>query len=109
MASDDFSGVTVAFDAASYVKGATMTLTVSGKNKHTSDGTDTHETVIVTATIQSPGGVTSTIQSQSVDVTTPVPGGETMEDVTIVSVSDGSSRAYTAKAGSSGHSMTATA
>lgn len=109
MASDDFSGVTVAFDAASYVKGATMTLTVTGQNKHTSDGTTTHETVIVTATVQSPSGVTTSVQSQPVDVATTTPGGVTNEDVTLVSASDGSARVYTPKAGSGGHSLTAVA
>lgn len=109
MASDDFSGVTVSFDAASYVKGATMTLTVSGQNKHTSDGATTHETVIVNATVQSPGGTTSILQSQPVDVATTTPGGVTLEDVTIVSASDGSARVYASKTGSGGHSLTAVA
>lgn len=109
MASDDFSGVTVAFDKASYAKGATMTLTVSGQNKHTSDGGTTHETVVVTATVEAPSGATFALQSQSVDVTTTAPGGVTNEDVTITSASDGSGRTYTPKTGSGGHSLTAVA
>lgn len=108
MASDDFSGVTVAFDKAGYTKGETMTLTVSGQNKHTGDGTTTKETVVVTATVKS-GDVTSSIQSQPVEVTKTSAGDTTNEDVTIVSVSDGSGRVYTPKVGSSGHAVTATA
>lgn len=109
MATDDFSGVTVAFDKASYVKGETMTLTVSGKNKHTTDDGTTEETVTISGTLTSESGATHTLEAQPVKVTSTAPGAVTMEDVIITTVVDGSSRTYTPKAGSAGHSVTAVA
>lgn len=99
MASDDFSGVAVALNAASYTQGQTMTLTVSGQNKHTSDDSTTHETVTVDAVVRSAGGVTHTVSAAPVDVAHTAPGGVTLEDVTIVSVTDSGGRSWTLAAG----------
>lgn len=105
MASDDFSGVTVALDASSYASGQTMTLAVSGQNRHTGDETVTHETVMIDAVVQSSGGVTQAVSAQPVDVTRTVPGGLTLENVSIVSVTDSGGRSWTLQPGG----LTATA
>jgi hypothetical protein len=108
-ASDDFSSVIVTLDKpGGYVKGETITLTATGQSKHTADGTVTHETVTVTATITAASGATTALESQPFDVVTTTPGGVTNEDVTL-SATDSSGRTYTPKAGSNGRVVTAVA
>lgn len=107
MATDDFSGVTVAFAAASYPKGATMTLAVNGQNRHTGDPTITHQAGTAHISLQATGGATTTIDAQIADIVTTTPGTVTFEDVVIVSVTDSAGRTYTVSPG--GHSATAIA
>jgi len=107
MAQDDFSGVTATLDATTYNSGQTMTLTVTGQDKHTADPVTNQEQASLSLVVQTESGGTATLSIPPFIVFDTTPGVVTMEDVVITEVTDSTGRVWTI--GGDGTSATAVA